>query len=113
MAGDFFTAVPPDADVYLLSYVLHDWDDERCVAILAQCRRAIATSGTLLVIELVLPEGNEPSFGKLLDLHMLVMASGRERTREEYRALLQAGGFGLTQVIPTPAGSSIVEATPA
>ena len=69
--------------------------------------------GTLLVIELVLPEGNEPSFGKLLDVHMLVMASGRERTEREYRALLQAGGFALARVIPTSAGSSIIEATPA
>jgi hypothetical protein len=112
LGGDFFTAVPPDGDAYLLSYVLHDWNDERCVAILAQCRRAIAASGTLLAIELVLPEGNEPSFGKLLDLHMLVMAGGRERTGAEYRVLLQAGGFVLTRVIPTPAGSSIIEATP-
>lgn len=113
VGGDFFTAALPDGDAYLLSYVLHDWDDERCVAILAQCRRVIANTGTLLLIELVLPEGNEPSFGKWLDLHMLVMASGRERTCDEYRRLLQAGGFALTRVIPTPAGSYIVEATPA
>lgn len=97
----------------MLSYVLHDWDNERCVAILARCRRAISVKGTLLVIELVLPEVNEPSFGKLLDLHMLVMASGRERTEDEYRALLQAGASAMTRVIPTPSGSSIVEATPA
>jgi hypothetical protein len=69
-------------------------------------------TGTLLVIEMVLPEGNEPSFGKWLDLHMLVMSSGRERTAEQYRMLLQSGGFDLTRVIPTPAGSSIVEAIP-
>jgi hypothetical protein len=112
LGGDFFNAVPSGGDAYLLSYVLHDWDDERCVAILAQCRKAMAANGTLLVIEMVLPEGNEPSFGKWLDLHMLVMASGRERTAEQYRVLLQAGGFDLKRVIPTPAGSSIVEATP-
>lgn len=69
---DFFMAVLAEGDAYLLSYVLHDWDDERCVAILANCPRAIAVSGTLLVIELVLPEGNEPLFCKWLDLHMLV-----------------------------------------
>jgi len=113
VGGDFFTAVPSGGDAYLLSYVLHDWDDERCVAILAQCRHAIAGNGTLLVIELVLPEGNAASFGKWLDLHMLVMASGRERTAQQYRLLLQAGGFDVKRVIPTPAGSSIVEATPA
>jgi len=113
LGGDFFKAVPSGGDAYLLSYVLHDWDDERCVAILAQCRKAIAPNGTLLVIEMVLPEGNEPSFGKWLDLHVLVMASGRERTAEQYRALLLVGGFNLQRLIPTPAGSSIVEATPA
>jgi len=70
-------------------------------------------TGKLLVIEMVLPESNEPSFGKWLDLHMLVMLGGRERTAEQYRTLLQAGGFDLERVIPTPAGSSIVEARPA
>ena len=113
VGGDFFAAVPSGGDAYLLSYVLHDWDNERCMAILAKCRQAMPATGTLLVIEMVLPEGNEPSFGKWLDLHMLVMSSGRERTAEQYRMLLQAGGFDLTRVIPTPAGSSIVEARPA
>jgi len=112
VGGDFFTSVPSGGDTYMLSYVLHDWDDERCVAILARCRQAMATTGALLVIEMVLPEGNEPSFSKWLDLHMLVMSSGRERTAEQYRMLLQAGGFDVTRVIPTPAGSSIVEARP-
>jgi predicted O-methyltransferase YrrM len=113
VGGDFFASVPSGGDAYLLSYILHDWDDERCAAILARCRQAMPATGTLLVIEMVLPKGNEPSFGKWLDLHMLVMSSGRERTAEQYRTLLRAGGFNLTQVIPTPAGSSIVEARPA
>ena len=112
VGGDFFASVPSGGDAYLLSYVLHDWDNERCVAILTKCRQAMAATGALLVIEMVLPEGNEPSFGKWLDLHMLVMLNGRERTAEQYQKLLQAGGFDLTQVIPTPAGSSIVEARP-
>jgi hypothetical protein len=110
VGGDMFMAVPSGGDAYLLSYVLHDWDDERCVAILMRCREAMTANGALLVIEMVLPEGNEPSFGKWLDLHMLVMASGRERTRDQYRTMLQAGGFELTRLIPTPTGSSIVEA---
>jgi len=113
VGGDFFASVPSGGDAYLLSYVLHDWDDDRCVAILARCRQAMPETGRLLVIEMVLPESNEPSFGKWLDLHMLVMSSGRERTAEQYRTLLQAGGFDLERVIPTPAGSSIVEARPA
>jgi hypothetical protein len=69
--------------------------------------------GKLLIIELVLPPGNEPFFGKWLDLHMLVMASGRERTAAEYETLLSAGGFELSRVVPTQAGASIVEAVPA
>jgi predicted O-methyltransferase YrrM len=112
VGGDFFTSVPSGGDAYMLSYVLHDWDDERCVAILARCRQAMLATGVLLVIEMVLPEGNEPSFSKWLDLHMLVMSSGRERTAEQYRKLLQASGFDVTRVIPTPAGSTIVESKP-
>jgi hypothetical protein len=111
--GDFFTAVPPGGDVYILSYVLHDWDDERCVAIMNHCRSAMSDGGKLLIVEAVLPEGDEPFFGKWVDLHMLVMASGRERTLDEYRKLLQAGGFNFTRTIPLAVGSSIVEATPA
>jgi hypothetical protein len=77
IGGDFFTTVPTGGDAYLLAQILHDWDDDRCVAILAQCRHAVPDNGKLLVVELVLPKGDEPFFGKWLDLHMLVMASGR------------------------------------
>jgi hypothetical protein len=110
--GDFFAAVPAGGKAYVLAHILHDWDDERCLTILGQVRRVIPDNGKLLVVELVLPPGNEPSFGKWVDLHMLVMASGRERTAPEYADLLQAGGFELARVIPTIAGSSIVEAIP-
>ena len=112
VGGDFFVEVPADGDVYLLSQILHDWDDECSTAILRQCRRAISEHGKLLVVELVLPPGEEPSFGKWLDLHMLVLLAARERTEAEYRALFDATGFELTRVIPTPAGPSIVEAVP-
>ena len=112
VGGDFFAAVPAGGDAYVLSQILHDWDDERCVAILQQCRRAMPDHGKLLVVELVLPEGEEPFFGKWLDLHMLVMAGGRERTAAEYDALFRAAGFALTRVIPTPPGPSVVEAAP-
>jgi hypothetical protein len=112
VGGDFFAAVPAGGDAYVLSQILHDWDDERCVTILGQCRRAMPNHGKLLVVELVLPEGEEPFFGKWLDLHMLVMAGGRERTAAEYDALFRAAGFALARVIPTPPGPSVVEAAP-
>ena len=105
--------MPAGGDAYILAQILHDWDDERCLAILQQCRRAMPAHGKLLVVELVLPPGEEPFFGKWLDLHMLVMAGGRERTAAEYDALFRAAGFALARVIPTPPGPSVVEAVPA
>ncbi len=92
--------------MYVLAQILHDWDDERAVAILRNCRRSIAGHGRLLVLEQVLPEGDEPSYAKLLDLVMLVMLGGKERTRGEWRALLQEGGFELVDVTPGVATSS-------
>jgi O-methyltransferase domain/Dimerisation domain len=112
VGGDFFVEVPAGGDAYVLAQILHDWDDERSVAILQQCRRAMPAHGKLLVVELVLPRGEEPFFGKWLDLHMLVMLGARERTATEYDALFRAAGFALTRVVPTAAGASIVEAVP-
>jgi hypothetical protein len=112
LGGDFFAAVPSGGDAYVLAQILHDWDDDRSVAILKQCRRAMPGHGKLLVIELVLPPGEEPFFGKWLDLHMLVMTPGRERTAAEYDALFRAAGFVLARVVPTPPGPSVVEAVP-
>jgi hypothetical protein len=111
--GDFFAGVPSGGDAYVLTRILHDWDDERCVAILQQVRQAIPDHGKLLIIEDVLPPaGNEPNFGKWMDLQMLVLLRGRERTPAEYKALLGAATFELAGVIPTLAGPSIVEAIP-
>jgi SAM-dependent methyltransferase len=109
IAGDFFEALP-SGDTYILAQILHDWDDERSQRILQNCRSAMAPAGRLLIVELVLPPGNEPSLGKLLDLHMLVLLTGRERTEAEYRDLLGSAGFRLTRVIPTRSGASVVEA---
>jgi O-methyltransferase domain/Dimerisation domain len=111
VGGDFFEDVPP-GDAYILSQIVHDWDDERSLRILKTCRRAIAPTGKLLVVELVIAPGNQPDFGKLLDLHMLAMAGGRERTEAEYRTLLAGAGFRLTQVAATQAGASVIEAVP-
>lgn len=112
VGGDFFHEVPAGGDVYVLAQIVHDWDDERSVAILQACRRAIPSTGTLLLAELVIAPGDAPDVGKLLDLHMLVLLGGRERTETEYRSLLAASGFTLTAVIPTVAGTSLVEASP-
>lgn len=112
IAGDFFTAVPAGADAYVLSQILHDWEDEQCLTILKHTRRVTPKQGKLLVVELVIPPGNEPSFGKWLDLHMLAIPGGRERTEAEYRTLFRDAGFELTNIVPTPAGPSVVEAVP-
>ena len=112
VAGDFFETVPTDGDIYILSWILHDWDDDRCVAILRNIRRAMADGARLLVAEQVIPPGNQPSLSKLYDLHMLVMTGGRERREDEYRALLAQAGLNLTRIIPTDVPRSIIEALP-
>ena len=109
VAGDFFESVPASGDAYILKRVLHDWDDERAGAILRTCHRAMPAHGRLLVIELVLPPGNDPSLGKLFDLLMLVDLGGRERTKADFQTLLAGAGFELTAVTPTPSLVSVVE----
>ena len=100
-------------DVYVLTFVLHDWDDERCVAILRTCRRAMASEARLLVVEPLLPPGDVPSYGKYHDIQMLVMLpGGSERSEDEHRALLDAAGFRLMRVVPTASELSVLEATP-
>jgi SAM-dependent methyltransferase len=110
VAGDFFESVPPGADVYLLSMVVHDWDDDRAVTILRNCRKAMAKNGRLLLVEMVVPDTNVDCFSKLLDLNMLVMTGGRERTEAEFYTLLDASGYKLTRIVPTMAPQSVIEA---
>lgn len=113
VAGDFFAAVPAGGDCYLLKKVIHDWDDERAQCILTNCRTVIPDTGRLLLIEPLIPPGNETSFNKLLDLLMLVWnAGGRERTEREHQSLLASSGFHLSRVIPTRSGVSLIEAVP-
>jgi hypothetical protein len=109
VGGSFFESVPGGADAYLLRHIIHDWDDERATAILRQVGRALGPGGRLLVVESVIPPGNGPSFGKLLDLAMLLIPGGQERTEEEYRRLYEAAGFRLTRVVPTRADVSVIE----
>ncbi len=110
VAGDFFESLPRGGETYILKNILHDWDDERAIAILKNCHSAMIENGKLLVIELVIPPGNEPFYGKLLDLNMLITCPGGcERTKAEYQVLFEAAGFQLTQIIPTSSGQSIIE----
>jgi hypothetical protein len=110
---DFFTAVPSGGDCYLLKKIIHDWDNERAQRILTNCRRVMSDAGRLLLMEPLIPPGNEASFNKLLDLLMLVWnAGGRERTEREHQSLLVSAGFHLSRVIPTRSGLSILEAVP-
>lgn len=112
VGGNFFKSVPAGHDCHLLSHVLHDWTDEQSIAILKNCRKAIAKDGRLLILETVLPPGDTPHHGKLLDLLMLTVPGGIERTAEEYAELLEAASFRLSRVIPTATPQSIVEAIP-
>jgi O-methyltransferase/methyltransferase family protein len=109
-AGDFFEAVPQGGDAYLLSHVLHDWPDDKCLAILENCRKAMKAGKKLLVVEMILPPGDTPHPGKMLDLSMLVGAGGQERTEEEYSALIAQAGFRTTRTVPTDSAVAVLEA---
>jgi len=110
VACDFFRDVPSGSDAYLLSHILHDWPDDKCLEILRNCRRAMTAGSRLLVVEMLIPPGNAPSVAKLLDLEMMVMTGGRERTGEEYESLLREAGFSRLRTITTSEGISILEA---
>lgn len=107
--GDMFESVPPGGDAYIVKRVLHDWDDDRAVAILRSCARAMNDGGRVLVIDMVIPPGNDPHLGKFYDLTMLVNLGGRERTEPEFAELLAAAGLRITRVLPTQSPLSIVE----
>lgn len=109
---DFFQAVPSGGRAMLLSHVLHDWPDDSCRTILANCRAALPPDGLLLVVEMVVPEGEGFSLAKLLDLEMMVITGGRERTEQEYRSLLASAGFRLERVLSAPGEISVLEARP-
>jgi hypothetical protein len=109
--GDFFKSVPGGHDVYLMKYILHDWDDERSRAILAATRTAMGGRGKLLVVEVIVGPPNQGG-GKVGDVFMLVRTGGRNRTEQEYRDLLASGGFDTTRVIRTQSDLSIIEASP-
>jgi hypothetical protein len=109
-SGSFFERAPGGGDAYLLSHVIHDWNEEQCLTILGNCKRAMKPGGRLLIVEMVLPEGNAPHPGKMLDVMMLVGPGGQERTAAEYGSLLGKAGFRLSRVVPTASAVSVVEA---
>lgn len=112
-SGSFFEGVPKSYDAYLLSHIIHDWDDADCGVILGHCRDALKPSGKILIVEMVLPESNEPHPSKTLDMMMLVDLDGQERTPTQYGELLAANGFEMTRIVPTRPPVSIIEAIPA
>ena len=109
VGGNFFESVPSGGDAIILKWIIHDWNDEQCVTILKNCHRALPENGKLILVEAVVPASNEPHFSKFIDLNMLVMTGGRERTEEEFRALYEASGFRLTRVVATESPFSVIE----
>jgi O-methyltransferase domain len=113
IAGDVFKAVPPGGDAYLMKHIIHDWNDEQAGVILRNIRAALEgrPHGKVLLIEAVLKPGNEPDLSKLIDLEMMLLPGGRERTEEEFAALFARNGFQLTRVVPTQSPRAVVEGT--
>ena len=109
-SGSFFECVPSGSDAYMMKLVLHDWDDEQAIQILKNCHAVMGENSQLLVVENVIPPGNEPSNGKFTDVEMLLMTSGgRERTKDEFAQLFAAAGFQLTKITPTSCPLSVIE----
>lgn len=109
LTGDFFESVPNGGNAYILKHVLHNWDDERAIKILKNCHKVMAKNEKILVVEIVIRDGNEQFEGKFADLAMLLFLTGAERTREEYGVLFERAGFKMTKIIPTQGTTSIIE----
>ena len=112
VGGDFFKSVPP-GDLYLLKFILHDWDDENCVKILRRCREALEPGGRIAIFELVVDDDGKDSLGVLMDLNMLAVVNGRERTLPEFDALLQRAGLRRTALLTADSPQSVIEAVAA
>ncbi|MDQ6788157.1 MAG: acetylserotonin O-methyltransferase [Acidobacteriota bacterium] len=108
--GDFFESVPAGADIYTMKHIIHDWNDDESIKILQNIHIAMNEKGKVLIVEMVVPEGNAASPSKVMDVQMLIASGGKERTEAEYRKLLESSGFNLTRIIPTRSPFSIVEA---
>lgn len=106
---DFFKEIPAGSDGYLMSHILHDWSADQCKIILRNCHKAMKPGSKLLVVEMVVPPGNQPSVAKLLDLEMLVTTGGCERTEKEFKVLLESSGFKFSRTIATKESVCIIE----
>jgi hypothetical protein len=112
VGGSFFDGVPAGGDVYLLKWILHDWQDAEAIAILRSCRRAMGERCVLIVVEYLLLPSNEGREGKLMDLNMMVITGGVERMREQFAALFEAAGFSLIKVTQTETPVCVIEGRP-
>jgi hypothetical protein len=109
IGGDFFAMTPPDGDILTLHHILHDWDNEHSVRILQACAQALRPQGKVLVIEAIIEPGANAAQNLFLDMNMMVMNGGRERTAAEYERLFTAAGLRLTRIIPLRAEARIIE----
>ncbi|MDY6897392.1 MAG: methyltransferase [Cyanobacteriota bacterium] len=113
VGGDFFVSIPSGSDAYIMSHIIHDWGDEDCIRMLKNIREVILSNGRLLVVDMVIPDGDTAHLSKWMDIDVMIMYSdGRERTEEEFRNLFQAAGFKLTQILPTTTPVSLIEGIP-
>jgi SAM-dependent methyltransferase len=110
--GDFFKAIPPGADAYMMMHIIHDWPNDKAATILKNCRKGVNPGGKLLVVDSVVAPPNVPDNAKVLDLEMLVLPSGQERTEAEFAALFEASGWKLSRVVPTRSPKSVIEGVP-
>jgi len=108
-SGNFFESVPAGGDAHILKWIIHDWDDAQSIAILKNSHRALPENGKRILVEAVVPAGREAHFSKFIELNMLVMTGGRERTEAEFRELYQRAGFRLTRVVPAESPFSVIE----
>jgi hypothetical protein len=110
--ADFFESIPGGADAIIMKHIIHDWEDDKAITILENCRKALdgKSNARILLVESVLPEGNQPHMGKFIDLEMMVFPGGRERTEREFRTLFDRAGLKLKRVIPTKAPLWVIEA---
>jgi ubiquinone/menaquinone biosynthesis C-methylase UbiE len=113
VSGDFFESVPSGGDAYILKHIIHDWDDERALLILKNIKQAMNSGARVLLVEAVIAPANQPDFGKLMDIEMLVAPGGKERTEEEYKELFAKAGLRLTRIVKTESPYSVIEAVAA
>jgi hypothetical protein len=112
VGGNFFESVPPGGDAYLMMHIIHDWSDEEAATILRHCRQQMRENGKLILLDAVILPGDAPDPAKLLDIEMLVITHGKERTELEFQELFMQSGFKLSRIIPTPTPVCIIEGIP-